>query len=214
MIFQVIFLFFSNSKHSEQKCFPHSRLHFPFTTVYPSLGNLDFYPHEEEDWGGAGGGGGGGMAVRKKKGEEEEEEEDEELDGRRGKLCIILAIINFSVSGVIFFICISNVDMATPILCVFCYSISRGKIFFGTMRTIAVFPDNVQFPQLVITLDDDDNRINSSSHSRLRQLNVVVLVLSLRRPPRPLRGQEAAGRGHGAVGQLAPAKGHQVAQEG
>ena len=24
------------------------RLNFPYTTVYPSLGNLDFFPHEEE----------------------------------------------------------------------------------------------------------------------------------------------------------------------
>ncbi len=114
IILQVIsLLFFVNSKHFEQikdVFSPHSRLHFPFTTVYPSLGNLDFYPHEEEDWGGAGGGGGGGgMAVRKKKGEEDEEEEDEELDGRRGKPCITLPILNFSVSGVNFFMYISNV---------------------------------------------------------------------------------------------------------
>ena len=67
-----------------------TRLHFPYTTVYPSLGNLDFFPHEEEVVLGGAAGGVTGMLRPKegRQGEEDDEEDDEEdLEGEEEQLC-------------------------------------------------------------------------------------------------------------------------------
>ncbi len=77
------------------------RLHFPYTTVYPSLGNLDFYPHEEELVMGGTGGGGGGVAVvgvagmLRTKQKDSEDTEGEEMDDEEEMLDGIKIIIQY-----------------------------------------------------------------------------------------------------------------------